>query len=79
MEGIGGGNQVLDKDTNTTGRYSKDNLSAPAFGPGVVKAKVTGSSAQGDFPSYEMSMEAPAVLQLKCPDASKPVGNKDTA
>jgi hypothetical protein len=71
FEGVSGGTLTLD-----AANLTKEGLAAPIYA-GTVRVKVTGASGEGSFPDYEMSMAAPEVLRIKCPDATQPVGTKD--
>ncbi len=71
FEGVAGGTVSLDGST-----LFKEGIASPIY-TGTVKLKVTGGGGADEFPSYEMSMAAPEVLRLKCPDATQPVGNAD--
>jgi hypothetical protein len=77
VEGLGSGTVTPTKPSSKSSSYTKDNIPSPLFGASPVKARVTGTSAKDAFPTFELSSPPPAVLQLECPEAAKPVGQDD--
>jgi len=74
---VGSGAVTLEQ--KASGSFNSYDSPEPLFGPNPVKATVTSGTAASDFPSFDISLAPPDLIELERPDpsSSTPVGTSD--